>query len=160
ASSAFVAGILARAAGTDGRIGLGSGETQRRCGACLDACLRAMAALEISQLFSRGAAQMPTGAGVLMGRVVPSLQAKASSLIGGGNKVLLALLERIDRTRFQPLSVIPERGPMEDELRRRDVPYLVADLRPNQRRRVAELQTLMRTTFQCIRHRVGLLHAN
>jgi glycosyltransferase involved in cell wall biosynthesis len=48
-----------------------------------------------------------------------------SSQIGGGNKVLLGLIDHIDRGRFEPQSVLPDRGPMERELARRGVPHHV-----------------------------------
>src|SRR4051812_14741160 len=82
------------------------------------------------------------------------------SAIGGGNKVLLGLLAGLDRSRFLPVSVIPEPGPMEQELRRLDVPYFILDLRPNPRTRASLGRTLALLAMRCLRHRVGILHAN
>ncbi len=51
-----------------------------------------------------------------------------SVLIGGGNRVLLGLFEKLNRKRFEPWSLLPVEGPMETELRDREVPYIVEDV--------------------------------
>src|SRR5262249_43424268 len=84
----------------------------------------------------------------------------SSALIGGGNKVLLRLFEGLDRRRFQPISVIPERGPLEKELRLLDVPSFVVDLRPNRWRRSSLPALTARLGIGSLRHQVRLLHGN
>ena len=88
------------------------------------------------------------------------LYTHSSSLIGGGNKVLLRLFEGLDRRRFQPISVIPEPGPIDRELRRLDVPSLVLDIRPHRWRRGALPALTARLAMWALRNRVQLLHAN
>ena len=51
-----------------------------------------------------------------------------STLIGGGNRVLLGLLEKLDRNRFEPWSLIPTEGPMVEALKERGIPYLIEDV--------------------------------
>lgn len=88
------------------------------------------------------------------------LYTHTSSLIGGGNKVILRLFEKIDRSRFSPISVIPEPGPLEIELKRLDVPYFILDLRPKAQARASTVATVIKYTAQCLRYRVRILHAN
>jgi glycosyltransferase involved in cell wall biosynthesis len=81
-------------------------------------------------------------------------------LIGGANKVLLSIFERLPRSRFQPFSVIPEPGPLEDELRSRDVRYLVLDLRPKWETLLSLLSKVLRLSAWCLGAHIDLLHAN
>jgi glycosyltransferase involved in cell wall biosynthesis len=91
---------------------------------------------------------------------VPVLYAHSSSLIGGGNKVLLSLFESVDRTRVLPISVIPRPGPLERYLDDLGVPHFIADLRPDGRTRVATLTHAARLAFECRRRGIQILHAN
>jgi L-malate glycosyltransferase len=84
----------------------------------------------------------------------------SASKIGGGNKVLLGLLEGLDRSRFQPLSLIPEPGPLEQELRSRDTPYVVVDYRPGSWTHFSMAKAFLRIRYLCLRHRINLIHAN
>jgi glycosyltransferase involved in cell wall biosynthesis len=88
------------------------------------------------------------------------LYTHSASLIGGGNQVLLSLFRGLDRTRFQPISVIPESGPLEQELRRLDVPYFIADLRPKPRNVFRLGIALLRLNTKCFRYGPTLLHGN
>jgi L-malate glycosyltransferase len=74
--------------------------------------------------------------------------------------VLLGLLEGLDRSRFLPLSVIPEPGPLAGELARRDVPHIILDLRPVPSTRIDEIVRLLRLRWFCAAHRVDVIHAN
>jgi glycosyltransferase involved in cell wall biosynthesis len=84
----------------------------------------------------------------------------SASQIRGANKVLLCLLEELDRSRFRPLSLIPARGPLEEELRSRETPYVVVDYRPGSWTRLSLAKALLRIRYLCVRHRVDLVHAN
>ncbi len=88
------------------------------------------------------------------------LYTHTASLIGGGNKVLLRLFEGLDRARFQPVSVIPEPGPLEKELRRLEVPYFILDLRPARWGILSAPGMAIRLTLQVLRYRCRFLHAN
>ena len=78
------------------------------------------------------------------------LYTHTASLIGGGNKVLLNLFATMPRTHVQPFSVVPEPGPIEDELRSLDVPYIVLDLRPRSQSRTSILTTIARLVGWCL----------
>jgi L-malate glycosyltransferase len=91
---------------------------------------------------------------------VTILYIHSASVIGGANQVLLSLLDGLDRSRFNPVSIIPERGPLERELRRIEVPYVVLDLRPNGRPKVALLWAICRLMMICLKYRVDVVHAN
>ena len=84
----------------------------------------------------------------------------SASQLRGGNRVLLGLFEGMDRSRFRPLSVIPEPGPLEDELGRRDVPYVILNLRPRPATRIGEVSRLLRLRWFCLSHRIDVIHAN
>jgi glycosyltransferase involved in cell wall biosynthesis len=88
------------------------------------------------------------------------LYTHTASWIGGGNKVLLNLFESLDRSRFQPISVLPEPGPMESELRRLEVPYFILDLRPGNRSRMALAWQMVRLAGRRLQVRPDILHAN
>jgi len=88
------------------------------------------------------------------------LYTHTSALIGGGNRVLLRLFKGMDRSLFQPVSIIPEPGPLERELRLLDVPSLILDLRPDSWRRGSLPARTARLALEALRHRVRLLHAN
>ena len=45
--------------------------------------------------------------------------------------MLLSLIDGLDREQFRPMSILPEHGPMEQELCRREVPFTIMDLRPS-----------------------------
>lgn len=49
-----------------------------------------------------------------------------SSKIGGGNRSLISLIERLDERRFAPVLMLPSRGPMVDWAQERSVPYEIA----------------------------------
>jgi glycosyltransferase involved in cell wall biosynthesis len=84
----------------------------------------------------------------------------SASQIRGGNRVLLGLIDGLDRSRFVPMSVIPEPGPLTDELRRRDVPHAVLDLRPKATTRIEMARLLLRLRWLCSTNRVDVIHAN
>ncbi len=83
-----------------------------------------------------------------------------ASVIGGGNKVLLTLFEGLDRSRFEPISIIPEPGPLEQQLRRLEVPYVILDLRPNARSKLSLMATIGRLMMISLRYRIDVVHAN
>jgi len=91
---------------------------------------------------------------------VPILYSHASSLVGGANKVLLRVMEGLDRSRFRPLAVIPEHGPMEQELRQVGVPFFILDLRATHQNRLQQAQALLRLALRGLRTRPQLVHAN
>ncbi len=84
----------------------------------------------------------------------------SNSEVGGGNKVLLRLAERLDRNRFTPYALIPDSGPFETELKDSDVDYAIIETRT---KRLNMLQSLMSITkIAAVRRRTGakLLHSN
>jgi glycosyltransferase involved in cell wall biosynthesis len=88
------------------------------------------------------------------------LYTHSSSLIGGGNKVLLNLFEGLDRSQFQPMSIIPETGPLETELRRLDVPYFVLDVRPGRWSGISLGWKTLRLAVKRLQYRPHIFHAN
>jgi len=93
-------------------------------------------------------------------RPVPVLYAHSSSLIGGGNKVLLSLFENIDRSRFRPLSAVPDAGPLERYLDDLGVPHFIAGLRPSGGSRIATLGHAAQLAVHCRLRGIQLVHAN
>ena len=83
-----------------------------------------------------------------------------SAAIGGGTKVLLTLQAALDRDRFQPLTVIPEAGPVEGEFRRLGLPYFTLPLMPGLGGRARSALTVARLALKCWTQRVRILHAN
>lgn len=59
---------------------------------------------------------------------VKILYSHNSEKIGGGNKVLLGLFDKINRNLYEPWSLLPSKGPMERELKKLDVPCIIHDL--------------------------------
>jgi hypothetical protein len=86
------------------------------------------------------------------------LYTHTSALIGGGNMVLLNLLRKIDRTLIEPVSVLPEPGPLETRLQELDVPYFILDLRP--RSKLDTALALGALAIKAMRHTMDILHAN
>lgn len=80
--------------------------------------------------------------------------------IGGGNKVALHLQRQLNRDEFALCSVIPERGAIEADLTRQQVPYLVADLRPDPQSPATRVRELLRVASFSLRHRIDILHGN
>jgi glycosyltransferase involved in cell wall biosynthesis len=84
-----------------------------------------------------------------------------SSLIGGGNRVLLGLFDRLKRDGVTPISVLPAVGPMEGELKARGVPYVVLALREVLDGGYRDtIRAAWRLAQLMMRRRVALLHAN
>lgn len=84
----------------------------------------------------------------------------STSYIGGGNKVLLELFRKLDRSRFAPISLIPDRGPIEEDLDRLRVPCVALDLSPHTSGRLGKLQRIAQLVHHCVQGRIGLLHVN
>lgn len=88
------------------------------------------------------------------------LFAHASPLLGGANQVLLRLIERLDRSRYQPICVIPDVGPLAEELKRLETEYQVVDIiaasQSALRQAICRLQLCLKT----LHRRPVLLHAN
>lgn len=72
---------------------------------------------------------------------------------------MLRLLERLDRKRFRPFSLIPFAGPMERELRALDVPYRVIEMRTHNMPSWKSAIQLTRLAFQIRRFGPHLIHA-
>ena len=83
-----------------------------------------------------------------------------SSFIGGGNQVLLATMEKLDRSRFQPVSIIPEPGPLEEEFRRLEVPSSILDLRMNSLSKASLAGSIASLMAICVGYGVDIVHAN
>ena len=82
-----------------------------------------------------------------------------AALIGGGNKVLLSLIDGLDREQFRPMSILPEHGPMEQELCRREVPFTIMDLRPSIGR-IAMAAAVVRLVKLIAKYKIAIVHAN
>ena len=89
---------------------------------------------------------------------VTILYGHSSALIGGGNVVLLRLFSRLRHSRFKPISVVPETGPLQIQLDRLSVPHTTLDLRP--RPKVYGLMTATKLALWNRRHATALVHAN
>ena len=85
-----------------------------------------------------------------------------SEKIGGGNRILLELFEGMDRSRYQPIVMVPAHGPVEDELVERDVPFTVLDTIAfaTHAGRLTQLRLLHRFTKWARRNPCGIYHSN
>lgn len=87
------------------------------------------------------------------------LYVHTSSYIGGGNQMFLQLFEQLRNSEFQPISILPGKGPMESQLSKQQIPYVIIPL--NQfltGRKVTVIWTillLVKLFWQC---KVRLLH--
>jgi glycosyltransferase involved in cell wall biosynthesis len=97
---------------------------------------------------------------VHQGMPINVLYTHVSSYIGGGNKVLLSLFENMNRHEYVPISIIPSRGPLENELVTRDVNYQIIDLRPTAMRNVSGLLGLLKLGQVTRRNTINVIHAN
>jgi hypothetical protein len=82
-----------------------------------------------------------------------------AALIGRGNKVLLSVVDGLNREHNRPMSILPERGSMEEELRRHKVSYEIIDLRPTSGR-IGMTVAVGRFVRQISKHKIALVHAN
>jgi glycosyltransferase involved in cell wall biosynthesis len=82
----------------------------------------------------------------------------SSPLIGGGNTVLLRLIDGLDRQRFEPRSIVPDEGPLARALAARGVPACRLDLA--RATGLARLARLGRFSIYLRRHGRALVHAN
>jgi glycosyltransferase involved in cell wall biosynthesis len=82
--------------------------------------------------------------------------------ISGGNHVLLSLLDKTDRSRIQPWSIVPKSGPLEAELERRQVPYKICDVigPVTEGGRWSQIKALCDLAQFLVRRRIQLVHAN
>ena len=94
------------------------------------------------------------------GSPTPVVFAHASDLLGGGNKVLLRIIEHLDRSRFHPLSVVPGTGPVTEALQALNVPTITADLRPRASSHLTCAKTIAQVYVITRAWRSGLLHSN
>jgi glycosyltransferase involved in cell wall biosynthesis len=108
------------------------------------------------------ASERPARATAGRPRAARVLYAHNSSEIGGGNRVLLALIDHLPRDRFLPLSLVPRRGPLIEELRRRSVRVVRWDTLGPLRRatRAPAAAALLALAALLGWRRVDLLHAN
>lgn len=78
-----------------------------------------------------------------------------SAQYGGGERYLELLIERLDRTRFQPILICPEPGPFVELMRKRGVPTRVVHLAP-----LVNPAALVRLAALLRRERVEILQAH
>ena len=85
-----------------------------------------------------------------------------SARIGGGERALLTLLARLPRDRFEPLSLVPRRGPLTVELGRLGSPTLCWDiLTPWRVGSTVRIAAALLGLLVLVRwRRIDLLHAN
>jgi glycosyltransferase involved in cell wall biosynthesis len=85
-----------------------------------------------------------------------------SSMIGGANRALLGLFAAIDRGRYEPWSVLPTKGPMEEELQHLDVAHTimnVGELSAGTGWAGRQAAVWFRSLMTVARGRVKLIHA-
>ena len=58
------------------------------------------------------------------------LYLQKTAQIGGAEKDLIALLEKLDKNLFTPFVAISEEGPLTEELRKLHIPYYLIPLYP------------------------------
>ena len=84
----------------------------------------------------------------------------SSARIGGGNIVLLRLIDMLDRDQYTPISVVPARGPMSAQLERRGVETHYIDLQPAPRRTLRRMLSLGRLSWHLRGRAKAIVHAN
>jgi len=89
------------------------------------------------------------------------LYVHASSKIAGGNRVLLGLLASSESLEIQPYSLLPERGPLEAELKALGVPYSIIPFFSwgLSGKRWLEALVFIRLVFLYLRFRPNIIHA-
>jgi glycosyltransferase involved in cell wall biosynthesis len=92
--------------------------------------------------------------------VIRIVYAHASAIVGGGNRVLLRLIDRLDRRRYTPISVVPEPGPLVVELEQRGVTCILREIRADRLSAAGQVTAASQLAFQLWRHAPALLHAN
>ncbi|PAY16598.1 hypothetical protein CKO51_25825 [Rhodopirellula sp. SM50] len=80
--------------------------------------------------------------------------------VGGGNKVLLRLINRLDRDRYRPYAVIPEAGPFEQELVSSEIPFTRIDCRGHQMTVPQAALNVVRLLAKRVVQGASLLHSN
>jgi glycosyltransferase involved in cell wall biosynthesis len=94
-------------------------------------------------------------------RPISILYIHNSAQIAGGNRALLGLFDYLNPGRFRAVSVLPTRGPMESELRRRGVPHLVLPFEAALTRSPVQAMKLVSRLAQVlVSHRIRFVHAN
>jgi glycosyltransferase involved in cell wall biosynthesis len=84
-----------------------------------------------------------------------------SAELSGAELSLIALMSSLDRSRYQPLAVIPGAGPLLDRLVEAGIPAHVLPLTPGSVRRPGGILRNLRLIRSFIREqRVGIIHAN
>lgn len=84
----------------------------------------------------------------------------SNSEVGGGNKVLLRLMDRIDRAKFCPIAFIPDEGPLRQELGAIGTPCYVVDSRLQQISHGRAALSVLKMLAARIRRRPRILHSN
>lgn len=94
-------------------------------------------------------------------RPISILYIHNSAHIAGGNRALLGLFDYLNPGRFRAVSVLPARGPMESELRRRGVPHVVLPFDAAlTRSSVQAMRLVSRLVRVLVSHRIRFVHAN
>jgi glycosyltransferase involved in cell wall biosynthesis len=93
-------------------------------------------------------------------RPIPVHYLHSSTLIGGGNQVLLRLIDGLDRRRYEPGSVLPGVGPMSAQLSNRRVPTFHLDLRAAANRGWSRALAAVRLSTHLYSRHSALVHAN
>lgn len=88
------------------------------------------------------------------------LYAHSSSLIGGGNKVLLTLFDQLDRSRVDPISMLPDSGPMQEALGQHNVEHFIATPSSPSDTRLRSALKASRMYWQCRQRGIDTIHAN
>jgi len=79
---------------------------------------------------------------------------------GGASRVLFTNLRLMDRDRLAPLLLLPRTGPIEDELKQRDLRYLVWGPFTEPGKPIAYLRSFFRAWCFFRRERVSVIHVN
>ena len=84
-----------------------------------------------------------------------------TSLIGGGEKSLLALIDKLDKRRFCPIVVCPSIGPLVDELKTIHVKVKIINIQKIRRLNVfATLRVILKLIMLIKKYNIDLVHTN
>jgi phosphatidylinositol alpha-1,6-mannosyltransferase len=84
----------------------------------------------------------------------------SSARIGGGNIVLLRLIDMLDRNQYRPISVVPARGPMSEQLERRGVETHYLNLHAAPLAMLSRVLSLGRLSWHLRGRAKAIVHAN
>ncbi len=90
------------------------------------------------------------------------LYISTTSRLGGGEGILLNILERLDRTKFEPIVLLPEKGKLEDELKKKNIKFaIVSNKKKYSKKDIFSFLVLVaRYVFWILKENITLVHVN